>query len=196
MKTNSYLIPLANFVSVAGHPLITTSLFIVFVTFQQLPFNKAAIISSLMICGVILPITFQNYRKVKQGRFTNFDVSNRKQRTQFYYPLIGLLALVTGLLFATNQPRPFCYGVLFSLLLIVCAFLFNFFIKVSLHTAFSFFITWAISLINPVAGVGMVLFSLLIAFSRLILKRHTIPEVTLGALLGLLIGAGFYWLMT
>ncbi|MBD2753959.1 phosphatase PAP2 family protein [Spirosoma validum] len=193
MKTGSPLIQFAKLVSIVGHPLLTTSLFTGYVTFQQLPLKNAVIISGLLLGGVVLPISWRNYRKVRQGRFTNFDVSDQRQRYQFYPIVIGLLTLATGLLFATNQPRSFCYGTLFSLILIVGSYLLNFFIKVSLHTSLSFFLAWAMALLSPTIGISMALFSLLIALSRFILKKHTVSEIIAGALLGLTIGASFYW---
>lgn len=196
MKSAPALVRLANVLSIIGHPLLTISLFTLYVTYQQLTPRSAAIVSGLLICGVILPVTFRNYRKVKQGRFTNFDVSDRKQRHQLYPTVIGLLALVTILLFATNQPLAFGYGTLFSLLLMVCSYLTNFFIKASLHTSLSFFIAWAMALLNPALGVWMALLSLLIALSRFILQRHTFSEIIVGALLGLVTGAGFYWVIS
>lgn len=193
MKTVSpFLIQTANFISVAGHPLLTVSLFTIYVTFQQLPLRNAALLSGLLIGGVILPVSVHNYRKVKRGQYTNFDVSDQRERHHFYHTVIALLALVTGLFFATGQPRPFCYGMVSMLLLVVSSYLVNFFIKASLHTSISFFMAWAILLVDPAFGVGMAVFTLFIAASRVLLKRHTIPEIVAGAIIGVGIGAGFY----
>jgi len=182
----------AKFLSVAGHPLLTGSVFTVYIAYRQLPFFNAVLVTTLLIGGVVLPVSWQNYRRVKQGRYTNFDVSHQKQRHQFYYTLMSLLALMTGLLFLTGQPWPFCYGALAMLLLTVSSFLVNLFVKASLHTSVSLFITWALLLVSGPAAVGMAFFSLLIAVSRLILNRHTLTEIVAGALIGLLIGAGLY----
>lgn len=191
MKTT--LTQFAKFVSIVGHPLLTASLFTIYVTYQQLPFRNAILISGLLIGGVVLPVSWLSYRKVRQGQFTNFDVSDQKQRSRFYPLVIGLLGGATGCLFATNQPQPFCYGMLFALFLIGSSYLINFFSKASLHTSLSFFLAWAMALINPVLGIAMILFSFLIAFSRLLLKRHTFVEIIIGAFLGLATGASFYW---
>jgi membrane-associated phospholipid phosphatase len=149
----------------------------------------------LLVGGMIVPICWHNYRQVKRGRYTNFDVSHQGQRTQFYPILIGLLGVVMLLLFATNQPVPIRLGTACVLLLLISAYGLNYFIKVSLHTALSCFLVWVIYSINPMGGVMMGLFALLIAASRLELGRHTVSEVIAGALLGSVAGAGCIWLV-
>lgn len=59
---------------------------------------------------------------------------------------------MTGLLFATHQPRSFCYGAASVLLLVVSSYGVNRYIKASLHTSLSFFLTWAIFSINQPLG--------------------------------------------
>ncbi|GAB3969070.1 hypothetical protein GCM10028806_14460 [Spirosoma terrae] len=190
--TSSILYKLANLISTIGHPLLMLSVFVVFVSFQQLPIQNAVLISGLLIGVVVLPVCLQNYRKVRQGTYTNFDVSDRQQRSGFYPGLIGLVALVTGIFIATNQPLSFCYGMNATLLLLVISYGVNFFIKASLHTSLSFFLAWAIGLISPPLGVAMGIMAVAISASRLVLKRHSLIEVGTGALIGLIIGACFY----
>ncbi|MFD2936805.1 phosphatase PAP2 family protein [Spirosoma flavum] len=167
-------------------------MFSLYVAFQQLPLKNAAIVSGLLFGGVVVPIAWHNYQQVKKGQYTNFDVSNQKQRAQFYPILIGLVSLMTGLLLATDQPRPFCYGTGCVLLLLVSSYGVNRYIKASLHTALAFFLTWAIAISNQPLGLAMGIFSILIAASRLVLARHTLTEILVGALIGLLTGAGLY----
>lgn len=193
MKPVPSLTQAATIVSVVGHPLLTTSLCTVFMTYQHLPIRQATLICGLLLCGVILPVSRQIYRNVRRGHYTNFDVSDRKQRYQLYPTLLIFLALVTGFSFATDQPRPFCYGFLAAFLLITSSYVVNFFSKASLHTSVSFFLAWIIASVSPFFGGVMVIFSLFVALSRLILKRHTVAELIAGALIGLTTGAGFYW---
>lgn len=196
MKTSpTILYRLANLVSIVGHPLLTLSLFSVYVSFWQLPFRQAVLLSCLLIGGVIVPVCIRNYQKVRQGVYTNFDVSDQRQRAGFYPVLIGLVALTTGLFVATGQPRSFCYGMGFSFLLLVVSYGVNYFIKTSLHTSLSFFLAWAGGLISQPLGITMGVLAVLIAVSRLILKRHTLLEVLVGALIGLTVGIGFYLLV-
>jgi membrane-associated phospholipid phosphatase len=190
-----WLTKTARIVSVVGHPLVTTSILTLYVAFNQVAFFNALFVSALLLGGVILPVSWQNYRRTQQGQYTNFDVSDRQQRYRFYPVLMGLLALVTGLLFVTGQPRSFCYGFLSMLLLIGCSYLINFFSKASLHTSISIFIAWAVLLISQPMALVMMLFALVVTASRLVLNRHYLSELVIGALLGLLVGAGFYTFM-
>lgn len=128
----------------------------------------------------------------QKGQYTNFDVSEQRQRAQFYPILIGVISLMTVLLFATNQPRPFCYGTACALLLVVSSYGVNRYIKASLHTSLSSFLTWAIYSINQPLGLMMGGFSILIGASRLVLGRHTLLEILVGALIGLIAGTGLY----
>lgn len=193
MKPVSSLIRLATIISVVGHPLLTASLCTIFLTYRHGSGGKAFLLSGLLLGGVILPVSLQTYRKVKQGHYTNFDVSDRKQRYQLYPTLLILLSLVTGIAFATAQPRPVCYGFVAASLLIAMSYAVNFFSKASLHTSVSFFLACILLPVNLFLGGVMVIFAFLIALSRLILKRHTVTELIAGALIGLTTGAGFYW---
>ena len=154
------------------------------------------LISGLLIGGVVVPVGVLTYRKVKQGKYSNFDISNRRQRAGFYPFVIGLMALATGILIVTNQPQSFIYGMSVALLLLVVSHGVNFFIKASMHTSLSFFLAWAGSLISFRLGVVLGLWAVLVAASRLILKRHTLPEVIVGGLIGLAAGIGLYNLLS
>ncbi|MBC3788723.1 phosphatase PAP2 family protein [Spirosoma utsteinense] len=193
MKTVSpFIYRTAKALSVLGHPLLTISLFVLYITFQQLPTRNAIIISALLLGGVVIPISWYNYQKVKQSQYTNFDVSDQRQRAQFYPVLIGAISLMTGILFITHQPRPFCYGTACTLLLVVSSYGVNRYIKASLHTSLSFFLTWAVYSINQPLGLMMGVFAILIGASRLVLGRHTLLEILVGALIGLVSGTALY----
>ena len=194
--TQSLLHKTARLISVVGHPLLTLSLFSIYVAFQKLPFDNAVTVTGLLIGGVAIPIAWQNYRKVRRGQYTNFDVSDQRQRAQFYTVLIGLVALVTGLLFATGQSLAFGYGSVRLLVLLIVSYGINRFIKVSLHTSLSVFLTWAVYMLSPLFSVVMGVFAVLVGLSRLVLKRHTLIEILVGALTGLVTGAIFYTILT
>jgi membrane-associated phospholipid phosphatase len=190
-KTAVYRI--ASVISIIGNPLVTISIFILFITSQLYSSLSAVWISSLVIGGVAIPVTVNNYRKVKSGEITNFDMSDREQRHTFYPRLIGLLAIVTLLLFVTQQPINFCIGGLIFLLMIVTSYAINFRLKISMHTSISVFLALTLFKLSFTGGVAMAVFALLISTSRLILKRHTPVEVISGALLGLVFGLINYY---
>jgi hypothetical protein len=125
----------------------------------------------------------------KHGTFSDLDVSNREERKKFYLFLWPLLIcyLIASVFFR---------GMFFSLSIIsvgivIGLFLFEFInlkIKASVHigVATAFVIMLGILYGWHIFAVS-VLFVPLIAWSRVVLKRHTIPEVFTGAVLGTII---------
>lgn len=182
--------------SVLGHPLLITALFIVFATFQQSDRQGAFLVSAILIGGVILPVTFINYRKAKKGEYTNFDVSDRKQRSSMYVYMLVLLTVATFVLFITGQDEAYCYGILCFLIMLLAAYLLNFWIKASLHSAIAFYLSFCMMELNSTSGLIMLLLAMLVSISRLILKRHTIAEVLSGMMLGCIAGYSAFLILS
>lgn len=192
---NNAFLKVARVVSVLGHPLLTAAVFVVFVSFTRFGGAKALASSGVVIGLVILPIAAWNYRNTQQGRYSNFDVSVRSQRHSFYRVSVGLLLLATGVLWLTNQPPALRCGMGFALLLVVLSGLANLYVKASLHASVSVFLSLALLTIHPVAGAVLLGFSVVVAASRLVLGRHTLPEIGAGAAIGLAVGGGLYFFM-
>ncbi len=196
MQTNNHpLLKVSRAVSVLGHPLLTAAGFVLFVTFTRFGGTKALVSSGVVIGLVILPIIGWNYRNTRKGRYSNFDVSVRSQRHSFYRVSVGLLLLATGVLWLTGQPPALRYGMGFALLLVVLSALANLYIKASLHTSVSVFLSLALLTIHPVAGAVLLGFSAVVAGSRWVLKRHTLSEIGAGAAIGLAVGGSLYFFM-
>lgn len=196
MQTKKALFIISTWVSTIGHPLLTVAVFILLLSFHLFTYPTAFVVSASLIGLVILPVTVWNYIKTRQGKYSNFDVSIRPQRYSMYLLIIGLLTGVTLTFFATSQPASFCYGMSFALGLLIICFVSNFFIKVSLHTALSVFLSIALMTITLPLGKAMSGFAVAVALSRYILKRHTISEITAGMLIGLGVGTGLYYFLT
>lgn len=179
---------IASFISIIGHPFLTlpVSAVIVFFTFET--FQKALLHSAIIVVGFFVPLAIKMHLSVKKGTYTNFDVSNKTQRQSWYIFAILLLLAVTVVLFVTNQPRNLCLSVLFALLLLTISKIMNYFIKSSLHVSFTIFLAFLIIPINLVIGLCFLAFTVLIAWSRLTLKRHSLKEIIAGAIIGLTIG--------
>lgn len=171
-------------ISALGHPLFTTGLFVLFITFHEYAPKQAFFISVLIIGGLLLPLTIRNFRKVKKGEYSNFDVSDQKQRNSLYVYMIATLTLITGILFVLEQPYAFCMGSLCTLCMVIIAFAVNFFHKTSLHTAMNLFWAFAIYELFPGVAYFFACWAALVALSRLVLQRHTLPEVLSGAFIG------------
>jgi len=178
---------IATYISTLGHPLLTIPLFIVIVLFGNEDSSRAAPISFLIIGCVFIPVTIRLYIKSRNGSYTNFDVSDKIQRRSLYLFVVPLLLIVTIILFATNQSRNLCLGVLFALLLLILSQAINYFVKSSLHVSLNIYLTALIFTVNFKAGVAALLFTALISWSRVKLGRHSVKEVLFGLLIGTII---------
>ena len=122
----------------------------------------------------------------KSGRWGTVDASDRRER-----PVLYALALAVSLgywLWLGGRHSATSNGVLGSVAMLCVAGIANRWIKLSLHMASLAFSGMALLALWPPAGfIALVLLPLL-AWSRLRMARHTVPEVIGGSLLGLLAG--------
>lgn len=182
---------LAHGISNFGHPLLTFPIFILCLLFLQQPLEKAIWISALIILILFIPLYVKIQRGTKSGKYSNFDISDRKERKNFYPFVFSLVFLVILILHLTQQPKEIIRPLVLGLLLILVNYALNFFIKVSLHVSLTVFLGFLIFEINPFWGVLFIPFVFLMAWSRLELKRHSFSEILIGLAVGMLIG-GFY----
>jgi membrane-associated phospholipid phosphatase len=179
----------ARWISILGHPFILIPALVAAVTVRRLPPERVALIVGIVVLVSVVPMLLLIARQVRSGAWTNYDVSVREQRVGMY-PAAFAIATATVLVLAwTGTPPSILQGVLATLLLIGIAWLVNLRLKISLHTAFAVFTALALWPSRGLAAGGLVL-ALAIAWSRLEMGRHTLPEVIGGALLGAAVGIG------
>ena len=183
MKTTT-----AKYISVIGHPLLTIPLFVVSLLFHFQDFNSALVTSLLLVFGIIVPLIIKMYRGEKKGVYTNFDVSDQGERKSWYFFAIALLSITVLILFVTNQSPVIRFGFLLSILVLLSSQIVNYYIKSSLHVSFNIFLSFLIAPVNIYVAALFFLFVFVIAWSRVYLKRHTIKEVTTGAIIGIIFG--------
>lgn len=180
----------ARWISILGHPFVLIPLMVAAVTVGWLPPRQVALIVGLVLLGSVVPMLLLMARRVRSGAWTNYDVSVREERHGMYPAALVLSGGTVLLLAATGAPWPILRGVLAVLLLISIAAVVNLRLKISLHMAFA---TYTAAVLFPVSrglGAGVLALTLAIAWSRLELGRHTLPEVIGGALLGAVVGGG------
>ena len=124
---------------------------------------------------------------VRQGIFSDFDISKRQERTPVFIFTCLLSVLYFLIVFLLNGPRVLLIALGALLLGVIIADIINRKIKASIHLAvFSSFsvimgilyggIFWALLLIAP-----------LVAWSRVKLKKHEPLETIVGGLVGIII---------
>jgi len=126
--------------------------------------------------------------QVRRGRWAHVDASHPAERRQLNLLLAGVLCGAAALLWALGQPSAVVAGPLLAALLVLLTHALRRWLKVSLHVAFALF---AAALVWPNLPGTLAISALAVgvAWSRLVLHRHTLPEVLTGALLGVAFGA-------
>ncbi len=185
----------ARWVSVIGHPFILMPLLTGIIAYHVLP-PRQALIAELVALGiVIIPAGLMTLYKVRRGTWSDLDVSHQQQRKQFYIILLPLLGVIVVIAMFANVPVSIPLGASAIVLLVAIAYLLNTRIKVSLHTGFGMFVAVTLLLINTWLGVGALILAALVAWSRIVLRRHTIAEVMVGGVLGIVVSGLFISLL-
>ena len=182
----------AKIISIVGHPLLVIPVFAIIVLFKYENTQKATTLSGLIVGGLIVPMVVKMYRGYRKGTYTNFDVSDQAERKTWYSLPIILLTIFTLYLFVKEQERNLRLAILLSLILLISSKLINNYIKISLHASFGAYIAMlAFQLLGIIYGSLFLLFALLVACARVVLRRHTVIEVVLGIGLGSILGLVF-----
>lgn len=177
----------AQLVSIIGHPLLTIPLFVLAVMFSKEDKCTATLVSFLIIGCFFIPVTIRLYIKSKNGSYSNFDVSDRIERKSLYTFAIPLLAVVFLALYFTDQPLSVCLSVLFAFILLVASMVVNFFLKCSLHVSLNVFLAALAYDVSIKLAAGILIFTVLLIWSRITLGRHSLKEVVFGFILGILV---------
>lgn len=107
------------------------------------------------------------------------DVSDRVQRKTLYIFIAS--CVIIYLIFNYLKNGYIDLVMLFILILIFTMQISNFFIKSSMHTAFNVFVAALFFTLNWKAGLIWLVIAALVGITRIILKRHTVKEVFMGA---------------
>jgi membrane-associated phospholipid phosphatase len=167
----------ARWISILGHPFIVLPLVVAL--------TSASIAMTLVLIGVMVVMTFAILRKVSRGDWNDFDVSLLEHRPGAYARAIPLVAAAWLLTSWLRRPTPISWGFGVAIaLMVIAAALSRFRLKVSMHAAFaSYAASFPVATI-PALAAGLAVLALLIAWSRVVLRRHTVAEVIVGVALG------------
>ena len=179
---------IARLISIVFHPLVVIMAFAMFYITSIYDNEMALLVMSLIGFIVVLPIVIFNSIQLLRGKISNFDLSDQKQRNKSYPLVLLILILLLSSASWMNVPKNLLLNLgIFAMMLVVFYFFRNY-LKISLHASTSFFLTALILFDFGSIGLYAALISILVAFSRIILKRHTIMEVVIGSASGLLLG--------
>lgn len=178
-KQPSFVHKISKVISDFFNPLVSLIIFFVYMSLREYSLKDTLLHFLPILLMIIIPVVVWLVWNVKTGRYTNMDVSNRVQRKTLY--IFIAVCVITYLLFNYIRNGYIDLVVLFILVLLLALQISNLFIKSSMHTAFNIFVAalffsfdWKISL----AWFGI---AILVGITRIILKRHTVKEVFMGA---------------
>jgi hypothetical protein len=171
--------------------VICAGYLIIFLKFGRLP-KDLLLFFGIIAINIIIPIAYF-LKLLKEKKVGNWDVTNKKQRRKIFGPLIFVLIISTILIFLCSDNSRVITTYLLQIqlagIILFCyLFLISPFFKSSGHVGtmavfypfflkiFGFEYFWIIILI------------LLQGVARVKLKKHTIPEVIVGFVSGILIG--------
>lgn len=179
---------IARFLSIVGHPLLTISLLVYYLSHKELSPKEAGIVSAIIFGGVSLPIIVHNLWKTHSGQYTNFDVSNQHQRRRFFLFVISLLVVVTVYFWLKEMPNGLVRSTECFLSMIVLFAFINSILKASMHAGINFYITALLFHYNMRVALILLVFSIAVSLSRWILRRHTFAEILIGSCIGFVFG--------
>jgi len=179
---------IAKSISIIGHPLLFGNAYVIFMSFQNLERNTAIWVSLLVLFLVAFPIILNNWRKMKRGEYSNFDVSDRRQRMGFYPFAISLFVVLLTVFWALDFPLEVILQTSVFFVMVLAMALTNLKIKASMHAGIAFYIMVNIFVIGFWEGFFTLVFAFAVSWSRWEMKRHDFGELVIGSLIGLSFG--------
>lgn len=178
-KKSSLLHKISKVISDFFNPLVSLVIFFVYMSIREYTFKESLIYFFPLLLMIIAPVVIWLVWNVKTGRYTNMDVSNRVQRKTLYVFIAA--CVVIYLIFNYIKNGYIDLVMLFILILLFALQISNFFIKSSMHTAFNIFVAALFFTLDWKMGLIWLGIACLVGLTRIILKRHTIKEVFMGA---------------
>ena len=167
--------------SVVGHPFVLIPLTTLYAVSRGEGLRAAVGSTGAVLLATVGPLLVLVIVGVKRAAWSDHDVSDREQRQGFYRAVVVALTVGSGALWVT-QPA-LRKGIVAVWGLILASMLANRFVKSSLHVGFAALCATSVPL-PPLGAVAACLAVIAIAWSRLVLQRHTLVEVALGAVIG------------
>ncbi len=175
--------------SIIGHPFLLPP--VVLLAAASHAFGVAGALRGVctLVLGCLAPASVYIGRKVQRGEWSDLDVSARKDRPRLFTVGLILLGFTTFILWATAQADVFVKGCLGAMLLLGAGWVCNRWLKPSMHVGIATLTAGAFWRAAPALAIGLLAFSLLLGWSRVVLARHTAAEVGVGMILASAVAA-------
>lgn len=176
---SSLLHKISRVISDFFNPLVSLILFFVYMSIREYSLKDSMLYFIPVLLMIIVPVIIWLVWNVKTGRYTNMDVSNRVQRKTLY--IFIAVCVIVYLIFNYIRNGYIDLVMLFILILLFALQISNLFIKSSMHTAFNIFVAALFFSLDWKMGLVWLGIAILVGITRVILKRHTVKEVFMGA---------------
>ena len=136
------------------------------------------------VLAIVIPMFVLIAIQVRRGKWTNYDVSVRTHRGGLYWPGLILTLIAALAIHVRGNNTGLARGFIVAASMIAIAMIANQFLKLSLHMTFAAFSAVATGWTYPRMIPVIVALLMLLAWSRLKLRRHSWIEVAAGTVLG------------
>ncbi len=177
---------LANIVAYLLHPVTLTlpAVFLIVYT-STFDFNLSLYWTFLSVVFTAIISVFVLFG-VKKGFFNNIDVSNRKQRVILYPVVIAVVLLFAFFVFSQNGPRSLVYASCMFVAALIIFDIVNTRIKASIHVAAVASLVTGVVYHYGSSAYLLILLIPLMAWARIVEKRHTLRETIVGGVMGVI----------
>ena len=182
---NPFILKLSKVISNFFNPLVSLVIYFFYYSYKNYTWEQASGKFVPILLLLIIPTALWIYRNVKNGTYTNMDVSNRKQRYSLYIFIIIATIIFLSVDFYLHKEMDWAIFMLCILLILMQ--ISNFFIKSSMHTSLNVYVAALFFTIEPIIGIFWFLLSIIIGITRVILKRHTQKEVLSGGIIAIFV---------
>ena len=149
--------------------------------------RPAKVAVTIALCMVAVMLCVIAWR-VAKGRWSDYDVSDAQQRHGFYPVALIVVAIAAVAGWLLHMPADFVRGMIVAEVLLATSAVVTRYTKVSLHVMFGAFCTVIVNSADIRAGVLFASLVIAVAWSRVVLGRHSIAQVLIGAALGAVFG--------
>lgn len=176
---------IATIINIVLHPIVLSIPAVFLITLQttdNISTSYYWTFLSFIFSGIISLFVFFG---VAKGFFANLDVSNRKQRI-ILYPFSGVVVLLFALfVFTQDGPVSLVYSSIFFVIALIFLDVINRKVKASIHVAAVSSFVIGVIYVYQGASIFLLMLIPLIAWARIIQKRHTLIETIVGAISGI-----------
>ena len=187
-------VTIARWLSIVFHPFVMVGVMVGAAAAARQTAGEAVRSVGIVVLFTIVPLAVLMWRQVRRGQWENVDASNRGERPILYVVGgAGVLALLAYVV-VIRQQSFMVRGVVATLGMMALSGAITRWVKVSLHMAFAALAATALALARSPIGYLLLFVLPALAWSRLVLQRHTPLEVVLGTIIGAGAAAAIHFL--